>query len=175
MIWADLNWTRTLAMRQALAQCYDTPDCLPHLSQIKTVRIEHSPESQRTALLLGCWLAAQLGWTATESSHSHVDFRSRSHAPVRLELRAKPGAPLSSIFLESSDFQIFVSRHSGTSLLRADIRKNNILVRESSFSAGPADVLGLLSAEMIPGSRHPVYQRALSIAQAIPGQIFRAP
>lgn len=170
MVWADLNWTRTLAMRQAFAQCFDASDCLPHLEHAASLRIRHNTDSRSTATLLACWFAAQLGWTPLSCTPEQINFRSRSGATITCSMECAGTPPLSEAFFESPALRVHLRQPPEASRLHALIRSDSHTPREAVFSAGPMDALGLLTAEMIPGSRHRVYQRTLSIAQAIPGQ-----
>lgn len=175
MVWADLNWTRTLAMRQAFAQCFDAPDCVPHLEHVQSLRIRHNAQSRSTAILLACWFAAQLDWSPVSSSAAQITFRTCASATVQCALECSGTEVLSEVSLESRALRVSLQRAEESTALHAQIQLDGHPLRESVFSAGPAETLGLLSAEMIPGSRHRVYQRALSIAQAIPGGVHGAP
>jgi glucose-6-phosphate dehydrogenase assembly protein OpcA len=167
MVWADLNWTRTLAMRQALAQCFDSPDCLPHLDRIESVQIRHAPGSRSTAILLASWLAAQMHWVPVSSTSTHLVFQTRSGL-LRCDLESAGTPALSEVTIKAPHLRVRLTHPSEAALLHASLEFQEHAPRHSAFSAGPADTLGLLSAEMIPGSRHALYLRALSLAQSLP-------
>ena len=81
----DLNWTRSLALRQAISKIFDSPEKLPHLAPSAGL-ITHAPENRSTALLLAGWLAGQLGWKL--KSESPIVFtasrrRNRAHSGKR--------------------------------------------------------------------------------------------
>ena len=59
-ILCDLNWTRLVGARFALAQLFDHSCALARVGKIESVAI--SSASHTTGLLLLGWLAAQLGW-----------------------------------------------------------------------------------------------------------------
>src|SRR5436309_14767154 len=61
IVLCDLNWTRLVHHRVALAQFFDHPASHHHLDEMKSARIVHAPEHRSTAMLLAGWLAAQLG------------------------------------------------------------------------------------------------------------------
>jgi hypothetical protein len=76
--------------------------------------------------------------------------------------------PLSRVALESASLKISIEHPAASALLHARIENAGQPPRESSFSAGPLDTPALVALEMVPGSRHAVYQKSLSLAQAIP-------
>src|ERR1043165_6436063 len=63
IVLCDLNWTRIVQVRLALAQFFDHPSTHAHFDEIRTVEIDHAPGFRSTGLLLAGWLAAQLNWS----------------------------------------------------------------------------------------------------------------
>src|SRR5438270_661609 len=83
IVLCDLNWTRLVQIRLALAQFFDHPSTQTRFDEIESVEIEFAPAFRSTALLLAGWLAAQLDWsdgkqdrksTRLNSSHSQISY-----------------------------------------------------------------------------------------------------
>ena len=155
----DLNWTRSLYLRQALAQFFDTPEHLAHLPALAEVRIRHAPGHRSTALLLAGWLAGQLGWQLKTAEP--LAFESAAQRPVAIHLDERPGAALSGCTLTCGAATFRLRRENGERYLHADIQ----LPGERHFThllpAGPDTTLDLLEEEMTRGPRHSIYLRAL--------------
>ncbi len=165
---ADLNWTRLLPFRLAIAQCFDAPECLPALGKIDSVRVAHNPESASTARLLTCWMAVQLGWTPSNWSGNQICFH---QAGREIQAGFEPVATgsasgIAEIALTAEDLTISIKQSEGANLLTAALR-GKLIEREMSFSSAPAQLVELLSCEMNPSARHKIYQRALALYQAM--------
>ena len=105
LILCDLNWARSLHLRQALSQMFDHPDNLALLDEVKTITIAHAPENRSTALLLTSWFAAQLKYTDAAPDGGGFIFQREGRTPVRFELR-----PDSRVSLELSERSYFRPR-----------------------------------------------------------------
>src|SRR5450432_188586 len=68
LILCDLNWTRLLHLRWAIAQLFDHPANLVELYKVKLLSITHAPNHRTTAVLLLGWLTAQLRWSLAEKT-----------------------------------------------------------------------------------------------------------
>lgn len=165
---ADLNWTRLLPFRFAIAQCFDVPECLEALGAIESVHVAHQPESASTARLLACWLAVQLGWGPSNWNGKQIRFH---QAEREIEAHFEPVATgsasgVAEIALKARDLTISIKSSQGANLLTASIR-GKAIEREMSFSSAPAQLVELLSCEMNPSARHKVYQRVLALYQSM--------
>lgn len=86
----DLAWSRTHALRLAIADCFEAPAARAVLDSISSVTITHSPSHPHAARLIAGWLASRLGWPelrATAIFRYHV----------------APGTPVSAVTIESGD------------------------------------------------------------------------
>jgi len=71
----DLAWSRTHALRLAVADCFEDPVARAALDSIDSITITHSPSHPHAARLIATWLAHRLGWSplrATAIFHYHV-------------------------------------------------------------------------------------------------------
>jgi glucose-6-phosphate dehydrogenase assembly protein OpcA len=163
MTLADLNWTRTLSFRQALAECFDAPALRPGLSQISHLEIQHSSDASTTALLLLSWFAAQLGWNVPKRDTHPFLFTTPSGALVECHLVADHGADRASITcvkLRSDAVELQVGREKNAPLLLAT-RTENGRTSTAHYPAANATLESLLTEELIPGPKHRVYLKAL--------------
>ena len=85
MTLCDLNWTRSLYLRQAVAQIFDHPEFLAELDAIGAVEIVHAAGMRSTALLLAGWLGAQLQWKLDGSDARGLRFLDRDGKPVDVD------------------------------------------------------------------------------------------
>ena len=156
----DLNWTRSLYMRQALAQFFDAPENLGRLPGLAAVRIQHAPGYRSTALLLLGWLSAQLHWRL--KSPVPLVFESAEENAITVQLDEQPGPAIGACRLDCGTATFTLQRQSGERYLRAEValaggqRFNHLL------PAGPDATLELLDEEMTRGARHTLYLRALA-------------
>jgi glucose-6-phosphate dehydrogenase assembly protein OpcA len=161
----DLNWTRSLYLRQALAQFFDTPEHLALLPQISAIRIGHAPGHRSTALLLLGWLAAQLGLALKTSAP--LVFQTADQRAVVVRLDETPGAPLAGCVLTCGEATFALRRESVQPFLRADIHLPGDRRFHHLLPAGPGTTLELLDEEMTRGARHTLYLRALAAITAL--------
>src|SRR2546423_13648907 len=75
IVLCDLNWTRLVQIRLALAQFFDHPASHAHFDKIENVEIDHAAGFRSTAVLLVGWLAAQLQWTDGKQTKDGLSFR----------------------------------------------------------------------------------------------------
>jgi len=156
----DLNWTRSLYLRQALAQIFDAPENLPHLPSLSAVRIVHGPGHRSTALLFLGWLAAQLGWSLKTAAP--LAFQTAGQRDIAIDLTEQPGAALSQCEVVCEGARFAIQRKSGERYLHADISHTDGRRFAYLLPAGPDTTLDLLEEEMTRGARHTVYLRALT-------------
>lgn len=161
----DLNWTRSLYLRQALAQFFDTPEHLALLPQISAIRIGHAPGHRSTALLLLGWLAAQLGLALKTSAP--LVFQTADQRAVVVRLDETPGAPLAGCVLTCGEATFALRRESVQPFFRADIHLSGDRRFHHLLPAGPGTTLELLDEEMTRGARHTLYLRALAAITAL--------
>ena len=165
MVLCDLNWTRTLYFRQALALTFDRPERLPLLRKIERIAMIHAPGHRCTALLVAGWLAAQLDWTNGELVDGAPQFWAPSGEPVRVELQERAGTPLREVTLFGGDASIRVSRDETSPFLHADVTLADGSPLCSLYPAGKRGRAGLIAEELMRGGNHRVYLSALEMAE----------
>ncbi len=158
---ADLNWTRTLNLRQAVALSFDNLALLAEIGTINSLEICHAPESKLTALLLASWFAAQLSWVPTQVNPTSLHFRASNGGNIKCKLLETAGDAISSLSVNSDAFSLSLQRETGSCLLHSTLKSAEGPV-QSHFPAGNSDLISLLTEEMMPGTRHRVYLKALN-------------
>ncbi len=157
----DLNWTRSLYLRQALSQIFDHPENLPHLREVTQFAITSSPEHRSTALLLLGWLAAQLGWDW--KSTAPIVFTDAQGKEISAELREAEGATLSGLTLASANARFALHRDPGSHYLHAALDLPGGHRYHHVFPAGPDEIVDLLDEEISRASTDRIYLRALTV------------
>ena len=115
----DLNWARSLPVRQALAGLFDTPGALAELASVSRLELVHGPESRSTALLLAGWIADRLGWTREEgetgdATGTDSGFRDSSGRQVTLSLEQAEGHSIGRMTLLCGGGSFEVLREAGS-------------------------------------------------------------
>ena len=165
MTLCDLNWTRSLALRQAVSQIFDHPDNLPHLMRLRRVSMMHAPANRSTALLFVGWLAAQLKWKLKSSSP--VVFTHGDGADVAVELQASTSAGLSRVTLASDDASFALRHEPKSSFYQATLRLPGGQEYHHLYPACADNILGLLDEEMGRANTSAIYLRALGMIESL--------
>jgi glucose-6-phosphate dehydrogenase assembly protein OpcA len=98
---SDLSWSRLTPWRELVAQFFDAPALVAHLSEITRIVVDYEARAgaaadRSQALLLVGWLAARLGWRSAGAASQQADsttlrLQSATGEPIAVELR--PAAP----------------------------------------------------------------------------------
>jgi glucose-6-phosphate dehydrogenase assembly protein OpcA len=162
MTLCDLNWTRSLYIRQAVAQIFDHPEFLGELDNVRAVEIVHAPAMRSTALLLAGWLAAQLNWTYQGADPHGLLFTDKNRNNIAFTLWEKPGPALGSVQLCAGDTFFSVTHPEGSDFLYADIRLSGEGAVHYLMPGGKDDLVCLLNDELMSGGKHKVYLKSVS-------------
>ena len=118
IVLCDLNWTRLVQIRLAMAQFFDHPAAHHRFDEIETVQIDFAPGFKSTALLLAGWLAAQLKWRLEKTKDDDaLRFIDSSDRIITFELNEKPGEPIGRMVIRSGKVAFSVSHATGSDLL----------------------------------------------------------
>lgn len=167
LVLCDLNWTRTLHFRQALAQTFDHPDHLRELPRLRRVCIAHAPGYESTALLFLAWIAGQLGWTTGMHAQGKVSFHDRSENAIECTLEKAEGSPVSKCLVASDDASFAITREPRAPFIRAETRLPGRPAVQHLFPAGADELAPLLGEEVSLGGQHRVYLKAIAAAESI--------
>jgi len=162
----DLNWVRTLHLRQSLAQMFDTPDGATALTKLRRVAITHAPGARSTAVLLLGWLAAQLGWSAHGPGGNRLVFTADENNIVA-ELTETPGASISRVLLEHDELHVLAEHPPQTNYLNLEVNWKDGRAARHLLPADSDDLADILDEELAAGGRHRVYLKALAAAEPL--------
>jgi glucose-6-phosphate dehydrogenase assembly protein OpcA len=158
IVLCDLNWTRLVQIRLALAQFFDNPTSRTHLEEIQSVEIDFRPGFRSTALLLTGWLAAQLHWkNGEEPATNQLRFRTEGSREINVSLHEKEGQPISRCAVRTGAVEFKVVHREKADLL--DVAAGD---RACRLPAGQYGVVSLLNEELMRGGPHKVYLRAMN-------------
>lgn len=161
----DLEWTRTLHFRQALAQMFDHPECLARIASITRLSLTHAPGHCTAAVLFTAWVASQLGWTQQAANgQTGFYFAGASGGTIEVVFQEAAGAPVSCCEAAGEAFSIAILREGASRHLRADVTIDARREFQHLLPASADDLTTLLDEELTLGGRHKVYQRALAAA-----------
>jgi len=162
MTLCDLNWTRSLYVRQAVAQIFDHPEFIEVLDSISAVEIVHAPGMRSTALLVAGWMGAQLRWKPEGNDAQGLRFRDAEGHEVTVTLREEAGRALGSVRLTAAETSFQVAHHEGSSFLHADVRLSGDRESHYLMPSGKDDAVSLLNDELMSGGKHKVYLKAVA-------------
>ncbi|HEY5705300.1 MAG TPA: glucose-6-phosphate dehydrogenase assembly protein OpcA [Terrimicrobiaceae bacterium] len=163
-ILCDLNWTRLVGARFALAQLFDHSCALARIDKIQRVSI--SCFKHTTGLLLLGWLAAQLGWKL-QSSNGSERFISPAGALIDFEVRVIDGPAVGRCVFECSDSTLEITREPGSEYFHARIDCAGISDTMMLVPAGKSETSDILVIELSRGGQHPLYRRALAMVEPL--------
>jgi glucose-6-phosphate dehydrogenase assembly protein OpcA len=167
IVLCDLNWTRLVQLRLAIAQFFDHPRSHHHFEEIERVEIEFAAGYRSTALLLAGWLAAQLRWTLEESSKGNeLTFRDRLKKTVEVSLSEEAGESISYCVVHCGSTEFRVSHSPNADLLDVALEGSNA-ERKCLMPAGSNDSVRLMSEELMRGGPHRVYLRAMNCVRSL--------
>jgi glucose-6-phosphate dehydrogenase assembly protein OpcA len=158
IVLCDLNWTRLVQFRLAIAQFFDHPGSHHRFDEIETVEIDFAPEYRSTALLLTGWLAAQLHWSSGDKAEQNsIWFANSSGKLIKVSLQEKAGEPISRCVVRCGAVEYRVAHVEKLDLL--DVARGE---RSCRMPAGHNDPVRLMSEELMRGGPHRVYLRAMN-------------
>src|ERR1700730_6989025 len=162
IVLCDLNWTRLVQFRLAIAQFFDHPRSHHRFEEIKSVEIAFAPGYRSTGLLLTGWLAAQLHWTIEKTSKVNaLAFRDRANKTIHVSLSKKAGEPIGRCVLNCGSREFRVGHSANADLLEVAVEGANA-ERKCLMPAGSNDLVRLMSEELMRGGPHRVYLRAMN-------------
>lgn len=168
VVLCDLNWTRLVHLRLALAQFFDSPVGQEQLSTIERVEIDFGPANHSTALLLAGWLAAQLRWeVGARGDGGELEFGRSEGKSIRVALQEVAGAPISRCSLICEDLELRVSRGAGADLLEATMLAGGTKKMQQLMPAGNDGPAQLMNEELMRGGPHRVYLRAVNVVRGL--------
>ncbi len=162
----DLNWMRTLYLRQSLAQVFDTPDCLAELQKLRRLGITHATGARSTALLLLGWFAAQLGWSAHGSDGNRLAFTGNGNH-IACEFREAVGPAVSGVLLESDELHISAGHPPQADYLNLSVNWKDGRSTGHLLPADSDDLAEILDEELASSGRYRVYLKALAACESL--------
>ena len=158
IVLCDLNWTRLVQIRLALAQFFDHPSSHARFEEIGSVEIDFAPGYRSTALLLTGWLAAQLQWTnGKQTKRNAPGFFGSSGKPIEVSLLEKAGEPIGRCAMCCGSLEFRVTHAENVDLLDVAVGE-----RKCRMPAGQNDQVRLMKEELMRGGAHRVYLRAMN-------------
>ncbi len=158
IILCDLNWTRLLHTRSAIASLFDHTSALPYLHKITHIELCHAPGARTAALLLLGWLAARLKWELQSLSPF---FLSPTGTRISFRLVEQPGSIISLCRLEAKNASFQLRREEGFYQIR--MQGEQLHTTEHFMAAGKDGLTDILIEELSRAGKHPHYCQALKM------------
>jgi glucose-6-phosphate dehydrogenase assembly protein OpcA len=158
IVLCDLNWTRLVQIRLALAQFFDHPSTHARFEEVDGVEIDFAPGFRATAVLLTGWFAGQLDWNHDKQSKGDaLNFWGPSEREIKVSLREKEGEPIGRCVIRCGELEFSVAHAPNVDLL--DVAMGD---RRCRMPAGQSNVVSLMGEELMRGGPHRVYLRAMN-------------
>jgi len=168
LILCDLNWTRLLEWRQAVAGLFDGPAERLYLQKIDRAVVSHAPGHRSTALLLVGWIIAQLGWKIEKKEKDSFTFsKPDGSGSVPLEIREEGTHAVEKLVLSAVAASFQLGYESGSSYLHEEIHLPEGRNCHYLLPPGKDTLLDLFNEELWRGGKHKVYLRALDAIEAL--------
>lgn len=160
----DLNWTRLLGTRFALAQFFDHSFALHHMRDIKRVSI--SCGNKTAGLLLLGWLSAQLEWKLQDLLDKSF-FLAGGNRHVDFELREEGAEVITRCVFECDDATFEITRDAGSDYYHARTLAEGAPACPRILSAGKSKITDILLMELSRGGRHPLFLKSLAAVEPL--------
>jgi glucose-6-phosphate dehydrogenase assembly protein OpcA len=164
----DLNWTRSLYLRQAISQIFDHPENLQELPNVTRITIRYAPHAHTTAMLLTGWMVAQLQLHVRRTEPDKFHLADSGERPaIDLDLQQSAGEDISEVSFESpgAAFRVFHKEDSG--YLNVEVRLPDGREFHHLRPSGEDNLVALLDTELSRGSKHEVYLKVLSATEPL--------
>lgn len=156
-ILADLNWTRVLWARFAIAGLFDHASALAILPKIEVMEITHAPGMRMAAALLAGWFASKAGWKPAASPFT---FTRPDGGDACCHFTAAGEEIISRCaFRRGTD--VLAITHGGETFA-ACITAGGCDTASRAFEVPRESLADLLVAELSRGGRHANYRQALA-------------
>jgi len=163
----DLNWTRSLHLRQALSQMFDHPENRPILDGIASVTISHAPDFRSTALLLVGWFAAQLKLELKSYEANSVVLGVGEDREIVFDLTAAGTRSIGCCKISSPQGTVEVARVGDGDFFSVKVELADGRAYHHMLPGGNNRSTSLLKEELALGGRHRVYMKALAVAKEL--------
>jgi glucose-6-phosphate dehydrogenase assembly protein OpcA len=161
-ILCDLNWTRLIGSRFALAQMFDHSCALARVGKVGKVSI--SCANHTASLLLLGWLAAQLDWKLQPTKDF---FLSGAGKRIDFETQTRPGPILTRCAFDCEDATLEIWREPNSEYFQARIGCEGTSDAVMLVPAGRSELADILVTELSRGGNHPLYRRSLAAIDAL--------
>jgi len=167
LILCDLNWTRLIDWRQAVAGLFDTPASLAQIQKITSISLSHAPGHHSTAMLLIGWMMAQLGWKIEKTEKNLFTFTRLDGGRLRFEIREEGTHAVDKLQIESSNANFRIAHESGSSFLHEEIHLPSGQDFHHMVPPGKDTIVDLFNEELMRGGKHKVYLRSLTAVESL--------
>ena len=158
----DLNWTRLVGSRFAVAQLFDHSCALARVGKIHKVSI--SCADHTAGLLLLGWLAAQLGWKLQSTKNAFLSSEGR---PIDFEIQTTEGPVLTRCAFDCEDAMLEIRREPSSEYFQARIGCEGVSDAVMLVPAGRSELADILVTELSRGGNHPLYRKTLAVIDAL--------
>lgn len=156
----DLNWTRLMPIREALARVFDLPENAAQLARIERVSITYAAGYRSTALLMVSWLITQLGWKLERIAGNEIACEG-----VRIQLVEAEGFPIGECTLNGPDAEFRIGHD--RNLLKSEVHRGAAVNACELMPTDHQEILALLKQELTRGGPRYIYARALAVLERL--------
>lgn len=160
----DMEWTRSYAVRLALAGLYDDPLAAKELEHTSSVRIRVNPGHRMAGLQMLAWIVQRTGWTRSpglglgKEGGDQYFFETREGSDVTAVIEMDPAsAPVGGVEILSPSSTVKVTREAGSPYLQQLLEVGCHRI-EQSTPAGCDDPAELFMDQLSRGGKNTLYR-----------------
>lgn len=178
----DIEWTRSYAIRHAIAGIFDDPLAMQATEHITKIRIVVHPQHRMAGLQLLAWIVMSTGWKRSLDfgfpSGADGDvfyFETNEGADLTATIEMNPaGAPIGLVELSSAGCKVQVSRENGSAYLqqKLDVEGHQI---DRCTPAGSDDSAELVVSQLSLGGKNSLYRKMVPVFLDLLGGEEEAP
>lgn len=169
LIPCDLNWTRILSLRNALARLFDPAPRREWLRKISRISLKYAPGQRTTTLFFIAWLMAQMEWRLIKTDGDQFYFANHEKGKIEIAISESEnhGAALSQCVIETPDAIIRLQRDGSAEFYQSEIKCADGTESKNLAPAGNEDIVSLFNQELSRGGEHAIYLRALTVIESL--------
>jgi len=159
----DLNWTRLMGARMALAAIFDHSAAMAELTKLAHLHLTHGAKSRITSFLFLGWIAAQLRWqiASPSSRNTFIDTTGRQ---ITFQVEEIPEEScFISCTLASPSATFRIEKEKGADHFQLSMEGIHCSKFFQTVCAESSDVTDILLIELGRNGIHPNYFEALEI------------
>lgn len=177
---SDLTWRRLKSWRRVLGQALDPTSAPGAVETVQEVVVDHGPHSVISAWSLASWMALCLGWKVSGAKvvpdvridWSFTSSTGAKHIQIRRLAEAPKGVRQLSMTCRMADKRTILVVTPEDEDQRLSVVVNGGDTAPRTMTVQPQSIAELVGKQLSDRDRDPIFQRAMSEAQALAQRVL---